>query len=276
MSSFPGPSPPRLRVITLNVWGRAGDWPSRRRVLADTFLELAPDIVALQESIVTDGYSQAADLLGDDFAMLEQRSRLTPEGLGVTLASRWPVLRSEEIDLHITDRGDEFPCVALLAEIDAPEPFGPLVMVNHFPYWQTDWENERCVQAVAVARAIERFAAAGQTVVVLGDLDAEPDAASIRFWTGHQPLDGWSVCYVDAWAAAHPNAGLRDGATHSPENPLTQRPWPFGRIDYVLVRAVGHRGPAVSIDLCERILDRPIAGVRGSDHFGLVADLGPS
>jgi len=50
--------------------------------------------------------------------------------------------------------------------------------------------------------------------------------------------------------------------------------WPFGRIDYVLVRCGEHGGPTLPIAACERIFDTPVDGVWASDHFGLVADLG--
>lgn len=33
---------------------------------------------------------------------------------------------------------------------------------------------------------------------IAGDLNADPAAASVRFWTGRRSLDGSSVCYQDA------------------------------------------------------------------------------
>jgi hypothetical protein len=47
--------------------------------------------------------------------------------------------------------------------------------------------------------------------------DATPDAASIRFWTGMQSLDGVSVHYEDTWAAVHPD---KPGHTFTARNPL--------------------------------------------------------
>jgi hypothetical protein len=32
-------------------------------------------------------------------------------------------------------------------------------------------------------------------VIIVGDPDADPAAATMRFWTGRQPLDGLSMCY---------------------------------------------------------------------------------
>jgi hypothetical protein len=53
-----------VRVATLNLWGRRGVWEERRRVLADGFRELRPNLVAFQEAIVTEGYDQVTDILG--------------------------------------------------------------------------------------------------------------------------------------------------------------------------------------------------------------------
>ena len=47
-----------VRVATLNLWGRRGEWDERRRVLVEGFRELEPELVALQEAVVGDGYDQ--------------------------------------------------------------------------------------------------------------------------------------------------------------------------------------------------------------------------
>jgi endonuclease/exonuclease/phosphatase family metal-dependent hydrolase len=109
-------------------------------------------------------------------------------------------------------------------------------------------------------------------VILAGDLDADPSAASIRFLTGRQSLHGLSVCYRDAWDSAHPDDA---GHTYTPVNPLMVEDWPFRRIDYILVRCAEHGGPMLAVTDCRRLFDRPVDGVWASDHFGLVADLVP-
>jgi endonuclease/exonuclease/phosphatase family metal-dependent hydrolase len=104
---------------------------------------------------------------------------------------------------------------------------------------------------------------------VAGDFDAEPDADSVRFWTGRHAIDGVSVCYRDAWAGANPGQA---GPTFVPENPYSRDwDWPFRRIDYVLVRCGLHGGPTLAVESCVRILDQP--ETTGSDHYGLLATL---
>src|SRR5437667_129888 len=79
-------------------------------------------------------------------------------------------------------------------------------------------EGFRALQAVLAARVIEERARQSSLHVVLGgDLDADPDATSIRFWSGRQSLGGMSVCYRDAWESMQPQ---EPGHTFTPENPL--------------------------------------------------------
>src|SRR3954454_14936830 len=48
-----------LTLATLNVWGIRGDWPARRGILSREFADIAPDLITLQETIVTADYDQA-------------------------------------------------------------------------------------------------------------------------------------------------------------------------------------------------------------------------
>ncbi|WP_163505905.1 endonuclease/exonuclease/phosphatase family protein [Fodinicola acaciae] len=257
-----------MRVVTLNLWGMCGDWPRRRAVLTEGLRRLRPDLVAFQEVILAEAYDQAADLLGSDFHLVQQKAR-NPNGTGIAVASRWPVRGSDELDLHVTPRTAGFECGALVVEVSAPT--GPLFFANHFPNWQLSYAYERELQTRMVADHLESIAG-DRDVIVAGDLDADPQASSIRFWTGRQSLDGLSVCYRDAWEARHPGEA---GITYTPDNPLmSDGDWPFGRIDYVLVRCGLHGGSTLRIDACERIFDQPVDGVWASDHFGVMADLG--
>jgi endonuclease/exonuclease/phosphatase family metal-dependent hydrolase len=271
-----------VRVATLNLWGRRGAWEERRRVLAEGFRALDPDLVAFQEAVVTDDYDQVADILGPNYHLAHQTDREAgrggdvEDGQGISIASRWPLGEVWEPDLNVTPRTADFACGTIIAEVFAPEPVGPLLFVNHLPNWQLTFEHERELQTVIVARAIEEIAEGHRLHVVLaGDLDATPEAASVRFWRGLQSLGDMSVCYRDAWRSTHPG---EPGHTFTAENPLvTAENWDWElelgrRIDHVLVRCSAH-GPTLDIRACERLFDEPVNGVWASDHFGVVADL---
>jgi endonuclease/exonuclease/phosphatase family metal-dependent hydrolase len=266
-----------VRVATMNIFGRRADWQARRSLLREAVSRLRPDLVAFQEAVVTEGYDQVSDILGDGWHLSHQCRREpggpgdVESGQGISIASRWPLSGSEEVDLKVTPRTADFACGALVATVDAPPPIGPLLFANHLPSWQLSYEHERELQAVELAARIEQLAADGRHAIVVGDLDADPGAASLRFLTGRQSLNGMSVCYRDAWESV---AGAGTGETFSPGNGLLADPdWPFRRIDYVLVRCGEHGGPTLRIESCDRVLDTPRDAVWASDHFGLTAEL---
>lgn len=186
------------------------------------------------------------EILGDGFHVTHHPLR-EPDGSGISLASRWPIGAVRDV---------------------------PLLVVNHKPSWATDLEYERGRQAVTTASFVEELVAGtGQHVVLGGDLDAMPDADSIRFWRGVQALDGISVGYRDAWELTH---GADPGPTFAPSlNPLHTNQWRTDldrRIDYVFVRC-DRAGPTLRVDHCTRLFTTPVDGVWGSDHFGVLADL---
>ena len=273
----------QARVATLNLWGRRGEWEERRRMLAEGFRELEPDLVAFQEAVVGDGYDQVIDILGQGHHLAHQTDRELgrggdiEDGQGISIASRWPIGEVWEPNLSVTPRTEDFACGAIIAEVFAPDPTGTLLFANHLPNWQLTHEHERELQTLIVGRTIEEIVErrGPRHVVLVGDLDATPDAASVRFWRGRQSLGGLSVCYRDAWGSTHPG---EPGHTFTAENPLvTAENWDWElelgrRIDHIFVRCSAH-GPTLNIRACERVFDEPVDGVWGSDHFGMIADL---
>jgi endonuclease/exonuclease/phosphatase family metal-dependent hydrolase len=262
----------RVRVLTHNILARQAGWEKRRPVLIDGLRALAPDLVAFQESVIADDYDQVLDLLGPEFHVAHHATR-DADGMGISIASRWPFDSVHQLDLGVTERSRGFPIGTIAAEVLAPDPVGRLLFVNHFPSWQLTFEHERELQAVAAAGFIDELLDSRRLPVVLaGDMDADPRAASIRFWTGRQALGGTSVCYLDAWERLH---GNEPGDTFTPRNPIVTEfvpDWPFRRIDYILLRClIG--SPRLAIDRCEIVFDEPVGGVWPSDHFGVMADL---
>ena len=127
------------------------------------------------------------------------------------------------------------------------------------------------------------IAAEPPQAVLASDLNAAPDTASLRFWTGRQSLGGLSVCNPDAWEAVHPGKPEDTGHTFTRRNPLVARGEmplePGRRIDYILLRCSDH-GPTLEVCSCERVFDQPEQvdqtknQVWASDHFGILAELG--
>jgi endonuclease/exonuclease/phosphatase family metal-dependent hydrolase len=264
-----------IRVATINLWMRSGDWPARRRVLREGLAALRPDVIGFQEVDRGEAHDSAAEIVGPGYELRHQQTGLLGDGNCAAIASRWPIAGWHEVELQLTPRTADFPATTLIAEIDAPEP---LLFVNHLPSWKPQLERERELQTVAAVRRIEELVAErGGHVVLAGDLDATPDAASIRFLRGLQSLDGESAYYHDAWATAHPG---EPGHTFTTANPLMEQESDVRvevdrRIDYIFVRA-DEQGPTLAVRRCELLFAAPVDGVWASDHFGLVADLEPA
>ena len=265
----------RMRVLTLNLWAMGGDWSKRRTVLADGLRELQPELVAFQEAFKTPERDTVAEIVSADYHVYHQTTGLLGDGNCAAIASRWPLVNVEEVDQQVTARAADFPVTTLIAEIDAPGAVGPLLFVNHLPSWKPQLELERELQTLAAASRVEEVVASRPMHVVLaGDLDAVPDAASIRFLRGLQSIGGVSVSYRDAWESTHPEDR---GHTFTPRNPLAMhesdvRQERSRRIDYVFVRC-DENGPTLPIVACELAFAEPVRGAWASDHIGVVADL---
>ena len=267
-----------MRVLTFNLLAlEHASGRERHEVVKRGLRDLRPDVIALQEVTRVASFDQAADLVGPDFTIVDHPGS-SANGDGACLASRWPIGKTDTLDLRDAGAVDLPWAAAVAVEIHGPEPpFAPFLFVHHKPSWQLHREYEREQQAVAAARFIERLVAdrPDVPVVLAGDFDASPEAASIRFWTGQQSLAGMSVRYENAWSALHPDDA---GHTFSPRNPLVREgemPLERGRrIDHIMVRCGAH-GPLLDVADCRIVFDEPVDRVWSSDHFGLLAELKP-
>ncbi len=225
--------------------------------------------MALQEVACRPPQQTADELLGPGYHTTAF-SRTSDDGVGGLLATRWPHRAIAEVDHRL--REDSLPWAAtLLAQVATP--LGEVLLAHHKPSWEFPAEAERERQAIAASDAIEQHRTPDAHVVVLGDLDATPDAASTQSWRGRRSLEGRSVCFLDAWESVRAD---EPGDTFSSANPLVRRGQVATalsrRIDYVFVRSGAH-GPTLRVHDCFLVLDQPVDGVWASDHFGVVADL---
>lgn len=252
-----------MRIVTFNVYRSAVDTARRQARQRVAMHRLLPDVVALQETWIDDHTDSVRDILPAGYDVIHQRDR-APDGTGISLGTRLPVIARAELAY---ERGDEFPAGAIAIAVAGP--FGCTWIANVNPEWHLGAEAVRCRQAVATARWIDALVADRPGhVIVAGDFDADDQADSIRFWTGHHVVDGCSVAYRDAAASL----GHADTETFTSSNPYSADwDWPFRSIDHILVRCGEHGGPTLPIARCERVLSTPDS--TASDHYGLLADL---
>jgi endonuclease/exonuclease/phosphatase family metal-dependent hydrolase len=229
----------RLRVLTVNVQHDAGD-PRRTGLLNRELRRLDPDRHG-----------------------------------GTAVATRWPHRVVEVLDERPPEGSDDHDWT-LAVSVRLPD-LGELLLIVPTTAWRLDAEAARERQAVQVADLDARHRRRLPTIVA-GDLNAAPEAASIRFLSGLQTLNGRSVHYSDAWAVA----GHGPGHTWAVDNPvaaaeidrLVGQPGHRRRIDYVFVGSAHAHPQARTRILSARLVgDRPVDGVWLSDHAGVLVDL---
>jgi len=265
-----------LRVLTLNLWNTAGAWPERAKLVRQWVDRLEPDLIGFQEAVRMPGLDQVPELLEGAGYHLD-RVAASPFWLpgredavgdaGNAVASRWPI--SEREALALPGSGDGEKRAALSVTVDSPH--GPLGFTVTHLNWKLDhgWIREQQVVALCEL-ARRRRPRRGFPPIVVGDFNAEPESAEIRYVTGRQSRDGRSVCFVDAWE----RAGGGDGITWSNRNPGARIECePDRRIDYVFVGLPRPRDGRGQVLGCRVVCDEPSGGAWPSDHFGVYAEL---
>jgi len=264
-----------LSVLTLNLWNDAGPWPQRAARVREWLDRLEPDVIGFQEALRANGRDQVAELLGDRGYQLAYApaTRFWREGsvfshgdLGNAIASRFPILESEAIALP--DAGDGEQRSALTATLDSP--LGPLSFTCTHLHWKFRHGEvrERQVQAVCDL-VLRRRLRGGFPSILVGDFNAEPESAEVRFISGLQSLGGRSVAFLDAWRTV----GTGSGITWSNQNPYACVALePDRRIDYVFTGFPLRSGVGQLLH-CRVVCNDEKDGVWPSDHFGVYAEL---
>ena len=270
-----------LRILTLNLNIDRPHSDGDRLVRAEVE-RLEPDLISFQEALWHgEAVDQARQILdGLSYQTVHQFELQTPDRpYRTAIASRFPFVRSDLVKLPSTARGREFPRALQAAEIEVPSPVGRVLLVNPKPHFEPHMELEREMQAVAVADYIERNADPdGFPPLIAGDLDATPDASSMRFLTGLQSLHGRSTCFIDAWVAS---GNTDPGHTWSCENDFTCElaEQLFGhndvhrRIDYILLGSPLLYNGFAQVQKCEVVLNQQSDGIWASGHFGVYAEI---
>ncbi|MGH7336912.1 MAG: endonuclease/exonuclease/phosphatase family protein, partial [Myxococcota bacterium] len=183
--------------------------------------------------------------------------------------ARWPI--TERDVLPLPDTGDGETRSALSVTVSAPQPVGPFSVTCTHLHWKFHHSAVRERQVVvACDRVLARRRRGGFPPLLLGDFNAEPESAEIRYVTGLQSLRGRSVALLDAWRAAGKGGS---GITWSNANDYARMGLePDRRIDYVFA-GFPRRDGIGQITHCRVVCNEPKGGVWPSDHFGVYAEL---
>lgn len=260
-----------MLVLQLNIWARYGPYAEREPRLRRLFEELRPDLIAMQEvASPGDGSNQAVELLGDLGYAVAYTPHPGDRHPGIAVASRAGIGES-----RVKELGHDG--VAIAARIPAGDDgfwFCSAVPLS----WLPGYEAEREDECVVLDEWLCDLASADTIPPILaGDFDATPDAASIRFLTGQQSLQGRSTYWADAFALAGDGS---PGFTWSTDSPYVQpfaeavfgEPDHHRRIDYVFVGSPIRWKPRLVIRSAA-VVGRYEDGGAPSDHYGVLADI---
>lgn len=266
--------PTTLSVLSLNLWHDSGPYAERAKRLREWIDRLDPDLIGFQEALRGRRVDQVADLLDGrgyhtDYVCASKFER---EGVGTmefgnAIASRWPIVDREA--LQLPDAGDAETRVALSTTIDSPH--GPIGFTCTHLHWKWRHGETRERQVVALCElALRRRPRDGFPLLIVGDFNAAPESAEIRYVSGLQSLAGRSVALLDAWTTAGSGG---PGHTWSNDNRYARADLePNRRIDYVFAGFPNRNGVGQFVS-CEVVCNDERGGVWPTDHFGVFARL---
>jgi endonuclease/exonuclease/phosphatase family metal-dependent hydrolase len=252
-----------MKVMTFNIWNYTRPWKERRELIAGLIKHHKPDAVALQETRHDFRYErgkgqgeQLAEMTGyhATVAVGQVYLPILRVDEAVTILTLQPPKRSFQRELARLprERDDENQrvCVGVLLNVNGRDVH---VFDTHFSLSSP----ARMSNALEISRFI-KDESEDSPAVLMGDLNAEPNADAIRFLHGAFSYAGETGDFFDCWTAAHPND---EGFTYASFEPVR-------RIDYVFARNL----PASGIK-AEIIGTESRNGVYPSDHLAIVVDL---
>jgi len=280
----------KLRVATLNIWNKAGPWAERLALIRTQLTTLSPDLLGLQEVLrlvpdereppvptpANDQASEIAEGLGYNVSYGIAADYSGGLKFGNALLTRYKILDSRTFRLPGADSGETRSLLYTLVET----PWGRLpVFVTHLN-WKLHHGVVRVKQAVYTAERIFVLAPVEADFlppILMGDLNAGPQADEIRYLKGEHVIDGRSIYFADAWDYSESQG---PGYTYARDNGYAiKNGEPNRRIDYIFVRGPDRqmRGEPSNVRLA---FEQSVPGSEGtvwaSDHYGVVCDLSMS
>lgn len=255
----------RLRILTLNTWKCDGAYEDRLEWMADALCALAPDIVCLQEAFLCpETKDDTAAFLALRLSMnlevlaarkksrrFKGRDRLSWSNLAIL--SRRPMTRAPDLKLAEIERdADRW---AMHVQIEAAPGRVVSVINTHFTHIRGyDGDGARKAQSKQIADLCQKIDS--DAAIICGDLNAEPDADSLK------PLLRLNLASPPSDDATGTFHGERAGSIQSPR-----------KIDFIEA-AFTHKETGTLLDR-RPALNQPVGpdGEFPSDHAALLADI---
>ncbi len=274
-----------LRICTINFWGIEPPLERRLTLARRQLLDLAPDVVAMQEVRPLDGRAgrTTADVLAEALGMNRVYEVAVswndgafgpgrPGGQeGLAVLSRFPIAEHRVLPLPAARPTEARILLSARVATDA----GPVWCHSTHLHYRLDDGVAREHQVMAIDEAVRALGreADDRPQIVCGDFNAPPDADEIRFMRGLCTLGGRRTHFQDAWLRARPS---EPGLTWSSDNEQTRPLRSLDidrRIDYVFVTTRRKDGRGTVLDAQVVLQERDEGGACASDHFGVLADV---
>jgi len=242
-----------ISIATLNTWKCDGEYHTRRQLMAEQLA--STDVILLQEVFKTESID-TAEFLADVLALscLHQPARhkrrefegeMTASTSGLAILSKWPISSIASLSLPSPNQDGER--IAQIAKCESP--LGPLAIVNTHLTHLSDADGIRKSQLQTIIRELQRRKLS--TVVLGGDLNAEPDSTAIGY-------------------LAHQHDYFLDDAADRCGNPFSTLVNSTRRIDYVFLLQKVREFEFASVSRTADV-QCPNTGQFPSDHFGVRA-----
>ncbi len=244
-----------ITVATLNLFNKMGRWDERSPLVLDQLAALEPDVIALQEVVITDQGTTLCRLANDRlrgsppyriYHMARPGAGAGVEALAVMC--RLPVEAHEGLDYLLHDG------VAQRLRLRLGEGT-TLDFYNTHLYFPPSATEVRLQQANRLLAWADTWGGATATVVV-GDFNAYPEEPTIALMKSR-------------FASAYEEAQGREPEKTWPTPVNTWDPSPPGCLDYVFVAGARVLDAALAFDAP----DASDASLFPSDHLGVMAKL---
>lgn len=246
---------PRVKVATLNLFNRMGEWDARRPLVIEQLGELLPDVLGMQE--VDLGIDQGVQICREMNQQLGEQAHYrikhaTTPGIRANFFAIGTIARIECVGHEILDFMT-FDRIAqrLVFEVDGAR----FALVNTHLHHPVEAVEERAEQAARLLEWIDRQERL--PTVVLGDFNSYPGEKTVDLMKSH-------------YRSAHETANGREPEKTWPTPVNTYDNSPPGTLDYIYL------SPEFRVIEAGLAFDRPATengDLFPSDHLGLYAVL---
>jgi endonuclease/exonuclease/phosphatase family metal-dependent hydrolase len=244
-----------ITVATLNLFGKMGRWDERAPLVVEQLVALEPDVIGLQEVVITDQGATLCRLTNDrlggslPYRIYHMARPGTSAGVeALAVMCRLPVEAHEGLDYLLHD------CVAQRLRLRLDERTTLDFYHTHL-YFPVPAAEERLTQAKRLLAWADTWTGATATVIV-GDFNAYPDEPT-------------TALMKSRFASAYEEAHGREPEKTWPTPVNTWDPSPPGCVDYVFVAGARVLDTALAFD----VPHPSDASLFPSDHLGVMARL---